>query len=335
MKKDPIRFGFIEGGMFLFLSLVTMVALYLSYFMELVIYRSIFDGMDYVIFKGITITVFFAATFNAAKLGVTWILSYLKVTDSSRLLAIILRIILVCNSLLMTVFIVTGQFSAPNAEKVHRKELAQIEDRFHERQQAVESGHHSALSQLKLNYDLEVTKVKELYFPDLHRASDGMEKEMGNVQGGVWDGSRYKEWKSKHAQTKALMDVSLLKAMDRYQQAVAEQNHKFDQKLEKISGDKLKAFEEETIEKHLNRYESQNKHVVALIDLINMVTGASIGAHHIVFLVSILITAIIEFVPLLLGGYLFTRVLSLEQARKEPTEVPEVSATSPASENVS
>lgn len=319
-----IQVGFFEKGMFAFLMLTTIVALYLSYYMELMIYRSIFEGMDYVVLNGITITVIFAATFNAAKLGITWILSFLKLTNANLVPAVLLRVVLVVNSLLMTVFIVTGQFTAPHLQEVYNKERTQVESQFYNRETRISENHNSNLEQCKERYTLQVSEIKKQYQPDIALAKTGMNEEMHNVQNGVWKGPYYKEWKLKFDSASQQMNASLSQARLQYQQAIDTENKRYEKKQEELSEANIVALANVKPENYLDRYESQNHYVTALISLINKVTGATIGPQHIILLVAMLLTTIIEFIPLLLGGHLFSRVLEMKRIRADsPTTASE------------
>ena len=313
MEKKSNQFGLFESLMLIFLGLTTLSALFLSFYMELVPYKSIFNGIDYVIIKGVTVTVIIAVTFNAAKLGITFILSYLKINGDNPLSAAAVRAVLIGNSLLMTLFIVTGQFTAPNVENVYRKKIRQIEQRFIDREHTAKVNHSSSLDHLKIGYQMEITEIRNLYQPDLDKAESGRKYEMANVVNGVWKGDRYEEWDGKYDSTKNKVDKALFQALVRYQKSVESQNRRYEQKQEAIAAAKQTALDNESVEKYLESYDSQNRMVTALMGLINKATGLTIGPHHITLLVAILITAIVEFVPLLLGSHLFTRILLRRQ----------------------
>lgn len=313
MKRKTNQFGQFEIVMLIFLGLTTLSALFLSFYMELVPYRSIFSGIDYVIISGVSITVIFAVTFNAAKLGITWILAYMKVSGKNPLSAAAVRAVLICNSLLMTLFIVTGQFTAPNVEKVYNKKIRKIEQHFFDQGHTAQVNHRSFLDQIKNSYYLEIEEIRNLYQPDLDKAESGRKYEMANVVNGVWKGDRYNEWDGKYDSAKRKIDKALSQALGRYQEAVAVQNQRYEQKQEAIANAKQQALENESIEKYLNSYESQNRLVTAFMGLINKSIGLTIGPHHITLLVATLMTAIVEFVPLLLGSHIFTRILSIKR----------------------
>ncbi|SMD13062.1 hypothetical protein SAMN02746065_14511 [Desulfocicer vacuolatum DSM 3385] len=313
MGKKTNQFGLFESGMLIFLGLTALAALFLSFYMELIPYRSIFSGIDHVIINGITITTILAITFNASKIGITWILSYMKVNGKNSLPAAVVRAILIGNSLLMSLFIVNGQFTAPNVEEVYNKKIRNIDLHFLDQKDDAEINHLSVLDQMKTSYNLEIAEIRKLYQPDLDKAESGMKYEMDNVVNGTWKGERYKEWNEKYDSTKKKLDKALFQALGHYQEAIKTQNQKYEQKQEAIAAAKQMALDNESIEKYLNSYESQNRLVTALMGLINKVSGLAIGPHHLTLLVASLITAIVEFVPLLLGSHLFTRILLRRQ----------------------
>jgi hypothetical protein len=309
MKEKTNQFSLFENVMLIFLGLTALSALYISFYMELVPYRSILSGIDYVIINGVTVTIVIAATFNAAKIGITWIFAHMKVAGKNPFSAYALRLVLITNSLFMTLFVVTGQFTAPNAEEVLMKNIRTIEQLFYDKEHAARENHRLALEQMKASYLLEREEFRNLYQPDLDEAAEGQKYEMKNVVNGIWKGEKYNEWNDKYYITQEKLNKALVQAFGRYRDKLDAHNTKYEQKLESIAAEKQAALDNESIEKYLNSYESQNRLVVSFIAMMNKATGLDIGPHHITLLVASLITAIVEFVPLLLGAHIFTRIL--------------------------
>lgn len=325
MPNKVIKPGYVENivsvvlqsTMSALLPLTVIAAIYLSYFFELSIYRSLFRDIDFNLFAGFTVTMLVAVTTNAAKLGITWILAHKKQAGEPTVWGSALRAVLIGNSLLMTVFIVNGLFTAPNAQQVYANKKTEIQASYYERGKTVERNHEKVMYQLNSSYELEVKRIRELYQPDLDKAEAGMATEMVNVQNSVWKGSRYNEWKEKYDTAKEKMDLALVQAMNRYQQSIAKQNARFEQQQRVVATEKQTALASESIEKYLNSYESQNRYVISLIDLIHQLSGKSaVAACHISLLVALLMCTIVEFTPLLLGAHLFSRILSMQIEKK-------------------
>ncbi len=297
-----------------------IASIYLSYFFELSVYKSLFQEIDFKIpLLGFTTTMLLAVTTNAAKLAITYILEYKRGSESSWR-CWLLRTALIVNSLLMTVFIVNTLFTSPYVKEVLANKRTELLGRFYERQKTAERNHDKAIYQLDASYELEVKRIRELYQPELERAAARMSAEMENVQGGVWRGSRYLEWKEKYDIAKKNLDLALSRAMKNYRKSVASENANIKNQQDKIAVEKQAALAGESIEKYLDSYESQNRYVINLIDLIHRVSGTStVEACHIILFVALLITIIVEFTPLLLGAHLFRRIL-LKKSTDEKTE---------------
>ena len=59
--------------------------------------------------------------------------------------------------------------------------------------------------------------------------------------------------------------------------------------------------------------------VTALVSLINKVFRTSVGAHHLILLTAVLLSLLVECIPQILGGNLFTRLnMSRQQGRTPP-----------------
>ncbi len=328
MSAQPLKFN--AGDFFIgpFLLCVSILLVFLSYFMELEAYRSIFAGINYNLnfpppFHQVDMAQTFAFTFNAAKIGLIYLVAFNRTESSGTVQVHTIRISLLAYSFMMSLLIISGQFVDPNVKQVFEEKQAKIEDRFLNKELNLSSNNRRQIASQESRYTTEIDRIDAYYQPLLDEAKAGMAVEKNNYSNGIWKGTKFIEWESKFALHEANRAAQLGALRINHQSHVDQLNNDYLARATELEHDMAEAQAQESIEKSLGSFSAQNPLVVALISLLNdtLYNGNNvITAHHITLFVTIFISLNIEFVPLLLLGHIFGRMLSLSiffSARKQ------------------
>ncbi len=294
--------------LFLLAFLASGGFIYLSYFFEWYAYTRLFEKTNFIIL-GLEFVVILAVILNLGKIVTTAIIEDNKKRNKANGLFYCLRFLFISISFIMSLFVMSALFYAPNAEKVYQKKLDQIKISYLNKDERIAHLHDKLLNQRESRYKKDIAEIKARYQPQIDRANKGMEKQMG-IGGQAFKGKKYLEWQSVAKNYTDKRDAELDRNKAKYDQDISRLETEFTQQQQQLSNQREKVLASESLEQHLGDYESQHSALIPFIKMTEQVTGRPIlKIYHALYTIIILITLLVEIGSIAFAKYFFEKII--------------------------
>lgn len=252
---------------------------------------------------GVLLSDFTAATFNASKLALAWVLARGKAVTRST--AFFTKIIFICLSLLSSVIVFSYYTDAPNLAKVHRERVYEVEQTFAKRIDAQQQRIHTAKEDVVRRYDNERQRVQTFYLSKLKQleARRIAEKERKYKGSEEFRGPAYDEIMRQIGINKEEQQAQLVTLRTQESEEMEALRLASETKIETLQQQRDSAMTNISLEDIANDRAAQNPHLVSTAHMMNEILDAHISPLHIALLLSVLATLAIEFGPLVMVGF--------------------------------
>ncbi len=293
------------------LALVIGCGLFFSYYMEKKFAESLFAGQNTILIGSLTIPMLLAGLCNLGKLSIAGVLVFSDMTGKSAIKARAVYVALITYSLLVTCVISSALITAPNLDKVFKKQRYNLESQLRKQVSLLKQNLATELAQEDKVYQEQKEDQASLFKGDLDEARKGMNFERSNEVHGIWQGSKYKEWAKKYASAQAqLVDIQTALAKE-HRTRVQTINEKYADLLERKQIENQALINGLEKESFLENHDSQNPFFAFFLHLTRQFeVSKNIRTAELILVVSVLIMFIIEFLPITLALFSFQYIFT-------------------------
>ncbi len=296
--------------------LAALMLLMLSYFFEKRAYTEMMGDMRFELWHiSIQIPVLIALAFNVSKGVLAWLAG-----GTQLWLRRFLRTMLYTISFLSTAILVSSTINDPNLDKViiantheikaqYKQDLAILNDDARRQRETVEARYSKIAFQ-------DSGELRDR----LARYESERIKQMGIVINGVWNGPRYAENKSLVEQAQVTLDKTLTKIRLQQSNELLRIDEIFNTARKELVNKRNYSLKENTRENLRGKDVAQNQALAGGLQLLKQLSGLDWKPIHLGLLVAILASAIIEFCPIALVGFVsagMNSVNNLDHSRDE------------------
>lgn len=286
-----------DKALFLVIA-VLLVAL--SYQFEQIAYENILPA---IMFFGVPISILTAIAFNAAKLSMAWIA--VRGTTTSRLGATTAKLVYIMLSLLASLMVVSFHADAPNLEQAVRDQKFEITQAFAARIREVQAVETSQSQTIRERLQHQRDDIMNRYQKVLDQLEVDRKAEMLNTDSsGNFLGKRYREIMRQIALKTTERDQRIDALNDKEQQSLSALQAKLQTQINTLQQKRDIEMAKVSRESLRSDDRAMAPYLVAPVRLVNSIMGSDLTVMHLALLITLIMTAGIEFSPLVLIGHL-------------------------------
>jgi hypothetical protein len=316
--------GIFETTAMLGIAAIATLFVYLSYTFELTAYENLLgDAFAGVVVPllGVSLIAGIAICLNGAKLSITWLLATSPKQGIFRNLALkAIRVVIIINSVLMTLMVFSGELVDPKAEEVlaNMNEVTAV--RYESEKSAVNETFDAQEANLQLQVSRERQAIDKFHLPRLKNLEDLLtaERERG---GKYFHGRRYKELLRLIEEQTLAYNTATDKLVSNEQSSLQALRRQRSAALETVAYVNENGVSSMSLKDVVGTVEAQNPQMVRFVaTLTSLQENDRITPQTSSIVLTVLATILIELLPILLLHHVFRSAARVGTTRERPRE---------------